>query len=117
VYFSVDSAFRAHPADSLARIAARDTLYAMARRLLVDSVGPQLKTYNTRSLARVRLDNAALLAHRIYDTDLDLFDQVWVIEHGNLRATVQRIIALAKGDKKDPFRALRQWVDAESSRP
>jgi predicted aminopeptidase len=114
VYFSVDSAFRAHPADSLARVVARDTLYARARRLLVDSVGPQLKTYNTRSLARVRLDNAALLAHRIYDTDLDLFDQVWVIERGDLRRTVRRIIEVAKSDKKDPFRALRRWVADQS---
>jgi predicted aminopeptidase len=113
VYFSVDSAFKAHPTDSLARIVARDTLYARARRLLVDSVGPRLKTYNPRALGRVRLDNAALLAHRIYDTDLDLFDQVWVLEAGNLRRTVERIIALAKSDKKDPFQALRRWVAAQ----
>ncbi len=112
LYYRVDSAFRAHPTDSLARVAARDTLYARARRALVDSLGPQLKTIPPRALARIRLDNAALLAHRLYNTDLDLFDQVWVKEHGNLRATVQRIIELAKSDPKHPFDPLRRWVTA-----
>ncbi|HTJ22565.1 MAG TPA: aminopeptidase [Gemmatimonadaceae bacterium] len=110
LYRSVDSAFAAHPTDSLARIAARDTLYARARRALVDSLGPQLKTIPPQALGRIRLDNAALLAHRLYNTDLDLFDAVWVKENGNLRATVQRIIELAKRDRKHPFEPLRAWV-------
>ena len=112
LYRRVDSAFKAHPTDSLARLAARDSLYKEARRELVDSVGPHLRTYGPHALERVRLDNAALLAHRLYDTDLDLFDQVWVIEHGDLRRTVARIIELAKSRTKDPFRALRDAVAA-----
>jgi predicted aminopeptidase len=110
LYHTVDSAFKAHPADSAARIAARDTLYARARRALVDSLGPQLRTIPRSALGRIRLDNAALLAHRLYNTDLDLFDQVWVKEHGNLRATVRRIVDLAKSNPKHPFEPLRSWV-------
>jgi predicted aminopeptidase len=110
LYRQVDSAFKAHPADSAARVLARDTLYARARHALVDSLGPQLKTIPTRALARIRLDNAALLAHRLYNTDLDLFDEIWVKEHGNLRTTVRRIIELAKTNPKHPFDALRSWV-------
>jgi predicted aminopeptidase len=110
LYVSVDSAFRAHPSDSLARVVARDTLYSRARRQLVEVWGPQLKTINPRALARLRLDNAALLAHRIYSTDLDVFDMVWAAHHGDLRATVLRIIALAKSQPKDPFGALRDSV-------
>ena len=112
LYHSVDSAFKAHATDSLARIAARDTLYARARRELVDSLGPQFRTISPRALERVRLDNAALLAHRIYDTDLDVFDEVWAAERGNLRKTVLRIISLAKSRPKDPFGALRDSVKA-----
>ena len=112
LYHDVDSAFKAHPADSLARIVARDTLYARARRALVDSLGPRLRTIPPGALARVRLDNAALLAHRLYNTDLDLFDEIWVTERGNLRATVQRVIELAKSNPKHPFDALRGWVTA-----
>ena len=107
LYHSVDSAFKAHPSDSTARLVARDTLYARGRRELVDSVGPQLKTISRRGLERVRLDNAALLAHRIYSTDLDVFDQVWVREGGDLRRTVKAIIASAKQKPKAPFEALR----------
>ncbi|MDB4875439.1 MAG: aminopeptidase [Gemmatimonadetes bacterium] len=112
LYQEVDSAFRAHPVDSLERLAARDTLYVRARRELVDVLGPQLRTIGPRALERVRLDNAALLAHRLYATDLDLFDRVWVREHGDLRRSVLRIIALAKSRPKDPFGALREWVAA-----
>jgi predicted aminopeptidase len=107
LYHSVDSAFKAHPTDSLARIAARDTLYSRARRTLVDSLGPQLRTIGPRALERVRLDNAALMAHRIYDTDLDAFDRIWTAQNGDLRKTVQRIIALVKARPGEPFAALK----------
>jgi predicted aminopeptidase len=107
LYRKVDSAFKAHPKDSAARLLARDTLYARARRELVDTIGPQLRTINPRALERARLDNAALLAHKIYNTDLDLFDAVWQQEGGDLRRTVVRIIEMAKSKPKDPFGALR----------
>ena len=110
LYHDVDSAFKAHPADSAARIVARDTLYARARRALVDSLGPRLETIPAGALGHIRLDNAALLAHRLYNTDLDLFDEIWVKEHGNLRATVRRVIELAKSDPRHPFDSLRGWV-------
>lgn len=112
LYHSVDSAFKVHASDSLARITARDTLYARARRALVDSLGPQFRTISPRALEHVRLDNAALLAHRIYDTDLDVFDEIWASEHGDLRHTVLRIIDLAKSRPKNPFGALRDSVKA-----
>ena len=60
----------------------------------------------------MRLDNAALLAHRIYNTDLDLFDRVWVRERGDLRRAIARIIDLAKSQPKDPFGAIRSWLDS-----
>jgi len=108
LYHRIDSAFKAHPNDSTARLAVRDTMYARARRELVDSLGPQFRTIGPRTLERVRLDNAALLARRIYDTDLDLFDAVWESEGKDLRRTVERTINLAKSRPKDPFAALRQ---------
>jgi predicted aminopeptidase len=112
LYANVDSAFRAHPTDSLARIAARDSLYTSARHDLVTTLGPQLRTIPAAALSRVRLDNAALLAHRIYNTNLDLFDRVWVREHGDLRRAIPRIIDLAKSQPGDPFAASRSWVDS-----
>ncbi len=110
LYRGVDSAFKAHPTDSVARLEARDTLYARARHDLVDGLGPRLRTIGPRALEHVRLDNAALLARRVYATDLDVFDQVWVAERGDLRAAIARIIMLAKSKPDDPFGALRAWA-------
>jgi len=110
LYREVDSAFKAHPTDSLARLAVRDTLYARARRQLVDSVGPLLHTIPPQALPRIRLDNAALLAHRLYNTDLDLFDQVWVKQNGDLRRSISLVIDLAKLNPKDPFAGIRSWL-------
>lgn len=112
LYHSLDSAFTANSGDSLTRrrLAIRDSTYAAARRQLVDSLGPRLRTIPARALERIRLDNAALLARRIYLTDLDLFDAVWVREGGDLRPTISRIIALAKSDPDDPYAALRKWL-------
>jgi predicted aminopeptidase len=107
LYHSVDSAFKAHAQDSAARLVARDTVYAHARRELVDVLGPQLRTIGPRVLERTRLDNAALLAHKIYDTDLDAFDVVWEAQGRDLRRTVVKIIELAKSRPKDPFAGLR----------
>jgi hypothetical protein len=58
----------------------------------------------------MRLDNATLLARRVYMTDLDLFDQVWRKEGENLPAAVARIISLARSNAEDPYAALEEWL-------
>ena len=107
---SLDSAYAAHPSDKEARIHARDTVYARARTALIAQIGPALKTINPRYAERVPLDNASLLARRVYASDLDVFDQIYEKEGRNLRRTIGRVIALAKANPKAPFSALRQWV-------
>src|SRR5690242_17090675 len=114
LYHSIDSAYKAHVGEDSThvreRIAARDTVYRSARTELVEVLGPQLHTIGPRVLERMRLDNAALMARRIYLTDLDLFDAVWMRNGQDLKKTIARIIALAKSKPKDPFGALREWV-------
>ena len=114
LYQSIDSAFKAHPGDGgqakAARLAARDTLYRLARIDLVETLGPKLRTVGPRYLEQVALDNAALLARRVYLTDLQLFDAVYVREGSDLRRTVQRVVALAKSRPKDPYGAIRDWL-------
>jgi predicted aminopeptidase len=109
---TLDSAFKAHPGPALtvSRLALRDSIYQAGRRRLLHELGPQLRTIGPRALERTRFDNAALLARRIYLTDLDLFDAVFARESGDLRATVRRIVTLAKSDPKDPYGALRRWL-------
>jgi predicted aminopeptidase len=110
LYKSIDSAFKAHPDDRDARIAARDTIYRDARQTLVRDLGPKLRTIGPQYLERMRLDNGALLAHRVYLTDVEAFDAVWEKEGENLPATVKKIIELAKSDTKNPFDAVRKYV-------
>jgi predicted aminopeptidase len=107
---SLDSAYAQHPDSKAARIEARDTVYSRARRTLVSDIGPMLRTISPFYAQRVPLDNASLLARRVYAKDLDLFDQVYTREGKNLRRTIARVIALAKSDRKDPYAALRTWL-------
>ena len=112
LYRSLDSAYKAHPGDSaqMARLAARDTVYARGRQHLINDVAPKLRTIAPERMARIRIDNnAALLARRIYLTDLELFDRVWARENHDLRATIERVIELAK-DADDPYAAIKKWL-------
>ena len=111
-YRALDSAYTAHPGDSarLTRLVARDTVYARAKEHLVRDVAPRLKTISPERVARIRIDNnAALLARRIYLTDLELFDRVWEREGRDLRRTIERVIGLAK-DADDPYAAIKGWL-------
>jgi predicted aminopeptidase len=114
VYGALDSAFRAHPGDSEAarteRLAARDSIYKMARDSLRTSVPARVRTIPAPALANARLDNAVLLGRRVYRTDLEQFDAVYGRCGGDVRRTVVQIIAIARGDRKDPFGGLRAWV-------
>jgi predicted aminopeptidase len=105
----VDSAYAAHPTDSAARVAARDTVFTGAKRVLVEDLAPQLQTIPKEFLVRVRLDNASLLARRVYASDLFLFDEVYRRRGSDLRQTVRLIDALVR-DGGEPFEALRKWL-------
>jgi predicted aminopeptidase len=116
---TLDSTFNAHPepGQKARRLALRDSIFGAARRRLMYDVAPQLRTIAPRALERTRFDNAALLARRIYLTDVDLFDEIYAREHENLRATVRRVIDLARSDDDDPYGALRRWLNASQARP
>lgn len=112
---SLDSAYAAHPNSREERIAARDTVYLEARRALVSDITPQLKTIGPFYAQRVPLDNASLLARRVYARNLDLFDQVYARQQRNLKWTIGRIITLARANKSDPYEGLRRWLAGTAS--
>jgi predicted aminopeptidase len=107
---TLDSAYKAHPKDSAARVAVRDTVYQRARVTLINEIGPRLRTISPLYAQRVPLDNASLLARRVYARNLDLFDAVYEREGRDLKRTIGRIIALAKSSPKDPYAGLRVWL-------
>jgi predicted aminopeptidase len=107
---TLDSAYAAHRDSRTARIAARDTVYLRARASLVAVIAPRFKTVSPRYAERVPLDNASLLAHRVYAKNLELFDSVYAREGYDLKRTIGRIITLAKSKPKDPYGALSAWL-------
>lgn len=114
----VDSTFDAHPGDSLRgrRLFLRDSLYAAARTEIQREVKPRVRTIRPEALDRIRIDNAALLARRVYSTELELFDAVWRAEGMDLKRTIARVTALAE-DADDPFMALRDWLSRRAAPP
>lgn len=93
----IDSVFAALPDSATAvRIKARDGVYAAARQRLVDSVGPELRTYPKGWVERVPLNNAVLLSRRVYAERLDRFDSVYVANGRNLPTAIRAVIAMHK---------------------
>jgi predicted aminopeptidase len=106
LYASLDSAFAAHPGDRAARLAAREVLFAAARRRLITDVAPALERVDTARLARLPITTATVLSRRIYRTHLDLFEHMLVRRQGDLRATITDIVAVAKANARRPYSAL-----------
>lgn len=104
---AIDSAYGAWPADSARRVEARDSVYARARRVLVDSLAPLMPGVNGEWFARVQLDNAALLARRVYAERLDLFDSVWVRNGRDVRRTIDAVRSAVRG-ATDPFEGIQR---------
>ncbi len=103
----IDSLFAIPGRDSLQRIAARDSLYDRMRTVLLRDLSPQMPTISKAGLEHLQLDNAALLARRVYSSDLWLFDEVHRRLGGTLRETIAHVRRTVQ-DAEDPFEALRQ---------
>jgi predicted aminopeptidase len=115
LYTSLDSAFKAHPGDRAARLVARDTVFAHARQLLRTSYAPRLTTMDSSALARIRLNTAAILSRRIYLTDLELFEGVYRREGADIRATIAKLLELARSEPKAPYGAVRKFLGVADS--
>jgi hypothetical protein len=78
---------------------------------LIHELGPKFRVFSPRALERLRIDNASVMARRVYLTDVELFDAVWLKEKRNLRSAIAQVIAIAKADEaRKPFAALRKHL-------
>lgn len=75
---------------------------------------PQLSGLERFDLDRAPINNAVILNYQIYFHDLDNFSALQRRYDGDLRATVEQIITLAKADPEDPFFAIWQAVQPAS---
>jgi len=112
VYNSVDSAFKAHRTSKAERLRAREQVFAGARERFAKEIAPRLPGYDPARPPVIHLDNAALMSRRMYRTGLDDFDVIYEREGERLPAAVTRIIALARSNSKDPYAAIRAYVQS-----
>jgi predicted aminopeptidase len=108
LYTALDSAFAAHPGDRPARLIARDTVFSRARLQLRTTLTPRLVTMDSMAIARIRLNTAAVMARRIYLTDLSLFERVYQRTNADIRTTITQLLDLARSDRKAPYDAIRR---------
>ncbi|MGH7673400.1 MAG: aminopeptidase [Gemmatimonadales bacterium] len=102
----LDSAYADGPTgEGLER--TRTVLFAWARGQLTGPVGQSLETYDWRWFARVPLNNAIVIAQRLYRMDLNLFDEIYLQSHAHIAETIRAIqIRVFTQPDRDPYRAL-----------
>jgi predicted aminopeptidase len=87
--------------------AAREALFGWARQQLTGSVGQALETYDWRWFAQAPLNNAVIIAQRLYRMDLNLFDELYVQHNADLAETIRAIqVRVFTQTDRDPYRAL-----------
>ncbi len=87
--------------------AARTALFGWARAQLTGPVGQSLETYDWRWFARSPLNNAVIIAQRLYRLDLNLFDEIYVQNNADLAETIRAIqVRVFTQPDRDPYRAL-----------
>ena len=87
--------------------AARTSLFGWARDQLTGPVGQSLETYDWRWFAQAPLNNAVVIAQRIYRQNLNMFDELYAANGGNLAETIRRVqLRVFTQPDGDPYRAL-----------
>src|SRR6267378_3649839 len=102
----LDSAYADVPtADRLER--TRTVLFGWARTQLTGPVGQSLETYDWRWFAQIPLNNAVVIAQRLYRMDLNLFDEIYLQNNADIAETIRAIqIRVFTQADRDPYRAL-----------
>ena len=68
-------------------------------------------------LDKVKLNNAVLINYQLYFHNLEDFAVLDALHQCDLRATIEAIIDLAKGDPDNPFEAIHQAVQSAPHHP
>jgi len=69
-------------------------------------LAPGLNGLERFDLDKEQLNNAVLINYLIYFHDLDNFEILLRLNHGNLKATIRQIVDLARAYPEDPFYAI-----------
>lgn len=80
----------------------RSAIFAQARARLAGSLDRELEVYSGTRLARTPINNARVIAKRIYLTGLDEFDKMYELKGRDLRAGIEEIERSLKHNPKRP---------------
>jgi predicted aminopeptidase len=84
----------------------RSTLYGWARDQLSGAVGQSLETYDWRWFVQAPLNNAVIIAERLYRMNLNLFDEIYLQNNANIAETIRAIQIRVFTQPGDPYQAL-----------
>jgi predicted aminopeptidase len=102
----LDSAY-ADPLSGAQLTQVRASLFGWARDQLRGKVGQSLETYDWRWFAEAPLNNAVVIAERLYRMDLNLFDEIYLQTNADIAKTIREIqIRVFTQADRDPYRAL-----------
>ena len=102
----LDSAYAAHPVEA-ALERTRATLFGWARAELTGPTGQSLETYDWRWFARAPLNNAVVIAQRLYRMNLNQFEEIYLHANANLREAIRAIqVRVFTQPGEDPYQAL-----------
>jgi len=95
------------------KLREREGLFAEAQRRFAAEVRPGLRVDTFASFTREPLNNATLIARRIYYDRLHLFEEVYQSREGDFLRAVNDIVAAARAGRDDPYAAVQALVAPE----
>ena len=101
----LDSAY-AEPLSGQRLDQVRSTLFGWAREQLRGTVGQSLETYDWRWFAQGPLNNAVVVAERLYRMNLNLFDELYLQNNADIAETIRAIQIRVYTQAGDPYQAL-----------
>jgi predicted aminopeptidase len=102
----LDSAY-AGTSDAAGVNHVRTTLFGWARAQLTGPVGQSLETYDWRWFVASPLNNAVVIAQRLYRMNLNLFDEIYLQNDADIAETIRAIeVRVFTQPGQDPYQAL-----------
>src|SRR5207245_813475 len=101
----LDSAY-AEPLNGARLEQVRTALFGWARDQFRGPVGQSLETYDWRWFAQAPLNNAVIIAERLYRMNLNLFDEIYLQNNADIAETIRAIQIRVFTQPGDPYQAL-----------
>jgi predicted aminopeptidase len=96
------------------KLTLREAVFARSRSRFTDEIEPALRTGAFRGFLRRPLNNATLIGIRLYYDRLAVFEAVYQQFDGDFHRALHAILAVARANPADPFRAVADLATAGS---